>query len=600
MQKTLSRNIIGRLLGLSELTYEDDEIRFIHKGSVTESFSLKNTVFLAKRKQGVLGEKLILASENRTRSVGLLNSAVLKDFVDTVNEKIVENIERKVSENHHLIENLVTKEYLRDSNIKRVSELCYESSAIYSNFKGSKSHTLSDDSIRKLSFIKALTPFNAAKVRSDFEDSILKSRKAFYDKVESNPLTTEQRLAVVRSNDRNMVLAAAGTGKTSVIVAKCLDIIDRGIAKPSEILVLAYNKAAASELQERLSDKARKIGMELDEVPQISTFHALGKKLLRDSGVSTYLSVFTEDELKLKSWITEWITGYIKENISRVNVMLGLTTQPVDPFDFKTKAEYERYYRDNEFRTLNNERVKGYQELTIANFLYLNQIPYEYEAPYVTKRRIDIGFDYKPDFHISNTNIYIEHFGIDRNGKTRADIEAIQYADSMVKKMALHKEYETVLIDTYHYEWCEETLLPNLTAKLASYGIELSPMSPDDIFKTLNESGQIASWSDLLKTALQSIRIEQLDQSAITQRLTKAKISMPKEVARLLTDLHDAYKGELTKQNTIDFDDMILRATEVVLNASFKPEWKYILVDEFQDISESRMTFIRALIDKVN
>ena len=123
MQKTLSRNIIGRLLGLSELTYEDDEIRFIHKGSVTESFSLKNTVFLAKRKQGVLGEKLILASENRTRSVGLLNSAVLKDFVDTVNEKIVENIERKVSENHHLIENLVTKEYLRDSNIKRVSEI---------------------------------------------------------------------------------------------------------------------------------------------------------------------------------------------------------------------------------------------------------------------------------------------------------------------------------------------------------------------------------------------------------------------------------------------------------------------------------------------
>ncbi|OEG02756.1 hypothetical protein BFG06_08015 [Aeromonas caviae] len=63
-----------------------------------------------------------------------------------------------------------------------------------------------------------------------------------------------------------MVLAAAGTGKTSVMVAKTLDLIDRGLAKPSEILVLAYNNAAANELRERLEDKAKKSNIELGKV----------------------------------------------------------------------------------------------------------------------------------------------------------------------------------------------------------------------------------------------------------------------------------------------------------------------------------------------
>ncbi|WP_223930752.1 hypothetical protein, partial [Aeromonas caviae] len=93
----------------------------------------------------------------------------------------------------------------------------------------------------------------------------------------------------------------------------------------------------------------------------------------------------------------------------------------VNPFDFKSKSEYEAYIRDNEFRTLNSDLVKGYQELLIANFLYENGVEYKYESPYVTKRRIDIGFDYRPDFKIIEPELYIEHFGVDRNGRTRPD-----------------------------------------------------------------------------------------------------------------------------------------------------------------------------------
>ena len=69
----------------------------------------------------------------------------------------------------------------------------------------------------------------------------------------------EQRLAIIRDNDKNLVLAAAGTGKTSVMVAKALDLIDRKLAKPEQILLLAYNKEAANELKSRYQQRCIKI-----------------------------------------------------------------------------------------------------------------------------------------------------------------------------------------------------------------------------------------------------------------------------------------------------------------------------------------------------
>ncbi|MGP5070660.1 UvrD-helicase domain-containing protein [Psychrobacter faecalis] len=211
--------------------------------------------------------------------------------------------------------------------------------------------------------IYSLYPIKQEALGAYHEKINLALRKDFFDNVESNPLTDEQRLGVLRSNDKNMVLAAAGTGKTSVMVAKALDLVDRGLASPQEILVLAYNKSAAEELKNRLADKAENSGIVLTETPQISTFHALGRKILGESNISTYMSVFTEDSLKLGVWVTEWLIEYLTQDPKRMVDFISLFPEPVNPFDFKTQEEYERHIRDNEFRTLQGELVKGYQEL---------------------------------------------------------------------------------------------------------------------------------------------------------------------------------------------------------------------------------------------
>lgn len=73
--------------------------------------------------------------------------------------------------------------------------------------------------------------------------------------------------------------------------------------------------------------------------------------------------------MKLDRWFNKWLEDYIKEDPDNLAKFIQLAYQPIDPFQFKTKDEYDRYVNDNDYRTLQGERVRGYQELLIANWL---------------------------------------------------------------------------------------------------------------------------------------------------------------------------------------------------------------------------------------
>ena len=103
----------------------------------------------------------------------------------------------------------------------------------------------------------------------------LSSRKTFFDAVEKSPLTEEQARAVVCFDNRAQVLAAAGSGKTSVMVARAAYAVSRGLVAPERILLLAFNKAAATELQERISARFAAAGISSSGV-RASTFHSFG------------------------------------------------------------------------------------------------------------------------------------------------------------------------------------------------------------------------------------------------------------------------------------------------------------------------------------
>lgn len=87
---------------------------------------------------------------------------------------------------------------------------------------------------------------------SGFVEAELERWKDFFDTVESKPLTPEQRLSIVVDEDATLVLAGAGSGKTSVITAKAAYLLRAGIRPADEILLLAFAKDAAAEMSERI------------------------------------------------------------------------------------------------------------------------------------------------------------------------------------------------------------------------------------------------------------------------------------------------------------------------------------------------------------
>nr|WP_238938612.1 UvrD-helicase domain-containing protein [Pseudomonas typographi] len=81
------------------------------------------------------------------------------------------------------------------------------------------------------------------------------------DNVESRALNDEQAKAVVCFDNRVQLIASAGSGKTSTMVAKAIDAVHRGFVAPSEIIMLAFNKDAAQELEARGAESLNRLGM---------------------------------------------------------------------------------------------------------------------------------------------------------------------------------------------------------------------------------------------------------------------------------------------------------------------------------------------------
>jgi len=94
-------------------------------------------------------------------------------------------------------------------------------------------------------------------------------------------LNKQQKQAVQHGKGPLIIIAGAGTGKTTVITERIKWLINQGLAKPSEILALTFTDKAAREMEERV-DQAMPYGY---TQMWISTFHSFCDRILRDEAV---------------------------------------------------------------------------------------------------------------------------------------------------------------------------------------------------------------------------------------------------------------------------------------------------------------------------
>lgn len=128
--------------------------------------------------------------------------------------------------------------------------------------------------------------------------------EVLFSQLESSPLNLSQQQAVLLNDDNNLVLAGAGSGKTSVLMARVAYLLQSHLAQSHEILMLAFGREAATEMQERLQ---RRIGLSAEGV-QVNTFHQLGLAILKHvDGDEVAISPLALDDNQRHAWCIDWL-----------------------------------------------------------------------------------------------------------------------------------------------------------------------------------------------------------------------------------------------------------------------------------------------------
>ena len=436
-----------------------------------------------------------------------------------------------------------------------------------------------------------------------------------FDNVNGKSLDIEQRRAVLCNARSNLTIAGAGSGKTLTICGKVKYLLEKGLAKKDEILLLSYSRASADDLEDKINKVATGLTVE--------TFHALGLKILTESSgkkkaieeqLKAYITQFFEEELvndpKIANKIFQYIALYFyaAPAYRKKYKNDGEIFKDLKSLDFRTLKDRLGTLSANKEKheTLKNEFVKSNEELVIANYLFTNGINYEYEKPYEIETSTIEKRQYTPDFYLPDYGIYIEHYGIDRKGNApQYDKEASdEYVRSMLWKRQTHIDNHTKCIETFSYEFNEGIIFDNLKARLLENGVEFKPLSQAEVFNALHNvySGRdFSSFFNLIMTFISLYKAQIKDDAGFDELKAKLSDSLyDTSRTRLFLDIckniYNYYMQNLRDADKIDFDDMILQSIDL-LDSTPNFKYKYIIVDEFQDISRSRTKFLQKLIE---
>lgn len=452
------------------------------------------------------------------------------------------------------------------------------------------------DEKMKLLLVMFENTYNAISERNQiFIQEETKRFAWLFNSVEKYPLTESQIRSIITDEYANLVVAGAGTGKTSTIVGKAAYILWKGLAKPEEVLLLSFGRDVKKEMYKRI----RSLGLDLD----VKTFHSLGLGIIAEvEDKKPSVSELSTDKAKLQKKIEEFINANLcDEHFSKLlNEYFLYHMHPYESiFNFKNRGEYIDYLKRQEVRSLKGDLVKSFEECEIANFLYVNGINYEYEKEYEKQTASRKYRQYRPDFYLSDYGIYIEHFALNRNGNPPPFFDQERYIEDVEWKRNQHAKNQTRLIETYSYEKSEGTLLKNLTEKLLRYNVKFNKLPEERIFEEINKLGYVNRFTDLLSTFLNLYKSSHLN---IIELKEKANLAKSKERAEsfvhLFSYILSSYNNSLISSGDVDFNDMICLSESYVAADNYETKYRYVLVDEFQDISQSRSRLLRTIIDK--
>ena len=437
--------------------------------------------------------------------------------------------------------------------------------------------------------------------RHHLTKELLDSR-SFFDRVEKSPLTQEQAEAVICFDNRVLLVASAGSGKTSVMVAKAGYALQRGYFAADHMLLLAFNNDAAAELRQRLKARLAPLGLPADQVVA-KTFHAFGLEVIgAATGRKPSLAPWVESGRDVETLLEMVDELKATDSVFRVQWDLFRLVFGQDLPKFGKEQEnpdgWDRQTGQSGFWTLNGEVVKSRGEMFIANWLFYNGVRYLYESPYRVDTADAQHRQYQPDFYFPDIDAYLEHWAVDAQGEPPA--EFVGYKEGMAWKRALHQTHGTTLLETTMADLWSGKAFQYLESELTRHGIVLDPNPDREVHgRRPIENPRMAR---TMRSFLTHIKSNRLTIEALRQRL-KDGVAGPFRFRHAMflgiaEKLWDKWEQRLRDDRCIDFEDMLNQAADCIEQGRWKSPFELVMVDEFQDASQARARLVAGLINK--
>ena len=143
-------------------------------------------------------------------------------------------------------------------------------------------------------------------------------------------LNKAQQEAVRHETGPMLVLAGPGSGKTTVLLCRISRLLERGLAKPQEILALTFSKAAAEEMKSRFEK------LNGSNCVSFGTFHSIFFRILRSRYGWNVEQIFQEEErrtvlrniIEAEKWDIPDLEEYISQFFSQLSLMNSELEQP--------------------------------------------------------------------------------------------------------------------------------------------------------------------------------------------------------------------------------------------------------------------------------
>ena len=441
-------------------------------------------------------------------------------------------------------------------------------------------------------------------------------------------LSQEQDEAIKEEGLRILVLAGAGAGKTRTILEKIIYLIQQKGVKPYEIMAITFTKNAANEMIDRLligadssgdyqsfieSKETTTADLKLRRIQEkkkhkwinqltIRTFHSLSYTILRNYGAKEFDNKFkllTDTSAQAESQFRKisadesqyeilhrLLIAQCKDRSFLLYFKRFILDYMVDRIHIPHKANLAQFPNGKYYTSLRGEKVRSKSEQYICDWLYRHSIDYQYEP----ELRIgDVSF--RPDFFIPQANLFIEHVS--------------NLSASMDGKERLFVKGGRTFAKTFEYMMHDSNIINNALSKIVKKRL---PSNFEEIVALHYEEemkGRHGEVRNFLRQVIRVLEICQSDRVNLSELKSSLK-SEPHERIRMFYDcclpLVSSYYDYCTNKSYLDFNQLMDRATLLLMNQQdvaqkMHQQYKYVLVDEFQDVNQIQIEFIKVMMN---